>query len=518
MDSINISNWVRSALVVDDQWREVKSLIQILNTKGVSTSYYNPHPENDKSAEYIFDTSWLDELGDTESEAVKRHIEALNQQVLDIMAYSRMEYLADESLTGYSLIFLDIDFGIEHLTDVKNQVSYAVRILKKALSEESSPYGIVLWSKEPSYPLDGEDGDAESTSQYITKMLYGDGLKGKPKPLFVVDIEKSSFVESEDYSRLIQTINEKLQADKMAKFFAHWQEEVIESTAHTYKDIQHYAETLAEESKQPLETEFFNILKHATYTYFGFSWGQDVDISDVLSRYSFSYMSSQLCDKLNSNFCQKHISGVFDDSGDVIREKSCSDGLIVKECHSKLCKILKKHGHNFEESAKKTLAEAVNKVSSKSNNIKLQSVLAKLNCRSLFDLVRSDLKDLSGLIYVASIEHKANVYLNITPPCDIAQNKKDAKIYLAGQLRKYSLYSKALENYSKKEGDRFYKTPPALFDENSYFVFQFDLRNILRTLADDEKIARYILKDSAFADLMQKFGQYNSRLGARTFQ
>ena len=516
MDSINISNWVRSALVVDDQWNEVKNLIQILNTNGVATSYYNPHPENAKSTEYIFDTSWLDELGDDESEAAKRHIEALNQQMLDIMAYTRMKSLADESLTGYSLIFLDIDFGVEHVTDVKNQVSYAVGILKKALSEESTPYGIVLWSKEPSYPHEGEDGDAESTSLYITKMLYGDGLEGKPKPLFVVDIEKSFFEGSGKYSELIQKINEKLSDNKMAKFFAYWNGEVLQSAALTCKDIQHYAETLAEEGKIFPETEFFNILKHATYAHYGFSKAHGNEILDILSRYSFGYMSNLLYDYLNSHFSLKNISGVFDDSTDIFEQDNLTMGVRAKDCHNSFCKILKDNGEALDEETHGKMSRAVEAIVSKCPETKIHKVIAELNYRTLFAPARPDVKELSGLIYSKNFTNKARILVNITPPCDIAQDKNKNRLYLTGRIFIFSTYVEAFACSQKKDGDRFFKTPPALIG-GKYSVLRIDMKGIAVSIEDIFQ-ANFLLKDSIFADLMQKFGQYNSRLGSRTFQ
>lgn len=182
MENIDISRWVRSALVVDDKWGEVKNLIQILNSNGVSTSYYNPNPENDYLKDELFDTSEVDELDGTVKEVAQQAIDSAYEQILDALAYTRMESLGEGSLTGYDLIFLDIDFGFDHLRDVKLQVNYAIQRLKDALNEESSPYGLVVWSKESTSPHDGEDGEAESTFAYIKDFLFGDALENKPKP------------------------------------------------------------------------------------------------------------------------------------------------------------------------------------------------------------------------------------------------------------------------------------------------------------------------------------------------
>jgi hypothetical protein len=467
MENVDISEWVKSALVIDDKWTEVKGLIQTLNSHGVSTSYYNPNPGQDILLD-DFDSFFPKELEDEKKKAVVSNIKDF---IRDSLADLSIKKLDQNSLTGYNLIFLDIDFGIEAAAvNVKSQVNFAIQMLADALSEQSTPYGIILWSKESSLPHDGKDGSEEPTFEYIKKMLLcNSDLSRKPKP----------------------------------------------PAALTCKDIQNYAEKLTEESQEPLETEFFNILKYATYSYFGFSRNQDTDVSSILSRYAFSYMSIQLYDKLHSHFCQKDISGVFDSQLDDIQQKISTQGVDIKELYGKLRTILKRHGLLPGETTRRELEESVKKIAEKYTASKLHSVLAELNFRSLFDLVKPDLKGQPGLIHCDTFKNGAVVYLNITPPCDIAQGRNGVSLYLSGKIKKYKTYTKALESFCRKDGERIYKTPPAL-KGNKYLVFYFDLKNILQQIDDKEKSV-FILKDSIFADLMQKFGHHNSRLGARTF-
>ncbi|WP_027183100.1 hypothetical protein [Desulfovibrio inopinatus] len=531
MNSINISNWVRSALIIDDKWGEVKSLIQMLNSNGVSTSYYNPNPDNDSLKESL-NLKFLDELEEDMKDTLVNILDKFHEQLNnEVLSYTRIASLTDGTTCNYNLIFLDIDFGFEFAAEnVKNQVSYALNLLKKKLSPKTVPYGIVVWSKESTSPHEDPDGQAYSTLEYMKKMFYSEALGENTKPLFIVDIKKATFWENSDYSNLIQTINEQLQSDKMAKFFAHWNEEVLNSAALTYKDMQHYAEMLAKESNTPLETEFFNILKHTTYSYFGFSKRQEGGFCDILSRYSFSYMSSLLYDYLRSHFCQKKITGIFDDLDNNIEQKLSHIENHVKTNYKNFSRSLKKCNKKLPDEIEKELEKIVKSCVTNATETSLCDIIAQLNFRSFFDTVVSDLNNLPGLLYLnknltessslkngSANKENCKVYINITPACDIAQGNTDASLFLGGEIHPYSSYSKAFRYFRAIEKDRFHKIPPVLIEEGAYFVFCFDLKNIHREFDRENFKTRYLLKDSILANLMQKFGQHNSRLGARTF-
>lgn len=485
MENVDISEWVRSALVIDDKWGEVKGLIRTLNSRGVSTSYYNPNPQQDFLLEE-FGVSIPEELEEAEKYILAARLEAF---IRSSLADFSIPQLAANSVTGYNLIFLDINFGFDAAAgNIKSQVNLAVQLFADALSEQSTPYGVVLWSKDSRLPYDGDDGQGESTFEYIKNLLYKVALPGKPKPLFVIDLDKSLFWENTDYAALTDALKRELRKDKMAKFFAYWNKEVLQSAALTCKDIQEYAEKISAENKTGMAEEFFNILKYATYSYFGFPREARKPISDILSRYSFSYLASQLHGKLHSHFCLKDIS------------------LLFKT----------KHDHIYKQIKNKKNKAPV-----------LRSVVGELNFRTIFDVVKADVKGLKlpGLIYCRPHKHnldgndgsEIDFYVNITPPCDVAQGKKNASIYLSGTIYGYDTYHDALGKYKKPDGDRYYKTPPVLYCQDNYLIFKFDLRSISRKIAQKNAQPTFILKDSIFADLMQKFGHHNSRLGARTF-
>ena len=508
MDNIDVSSWVRSALVIDDKWEEVKNLIQILNSSGVATSYFNPNPENDK---LDYTDEWVNALdGETQ--------EQINDLIKNTYSMVQMDSPSNNSISGYNLIFLDIDFGFEHIDD-KSRVNYAVNLIRQKLREDSSPYGIVLWSKDSTeqHPND-EDGSPKSNFEYINGTFYKSNFRGKPKPLFIVDIEKATFwSDTANYDNLIEELNEKLQHNRIANFIAYWNREVAQSASFACRDIQHYAEELADGNIESFENDFFKILKHATYTHFGISRKQDDDISDILSRYSLGFMSSLLSDYLNNHFSQKEISGVFKTPKDHLWEELLDDSIILQKHYTGMCKLLEQNDTELDPDTSKNLSTAVASICEMKEENHAHKVLAELNFRTLFAPVQQNVPELPGLIYTQEFKYKARIYINITPPCDIAQGKEKTSMFLSGRVFIFPNYQEAMSYYSREEGIRFFKTPPAL-DEAEYLVFKFDLRGIQRKIDAKTFKPILILKDSILTDLAQKFGQYNSRLGARTFQ
>lgn len=522
MHKIDIGEWVKSALVIDDQWGEVKNLIQILNSNGVSTSYYNPNPKADTSFEKI-DVSFIEKLPKRSRSGAHKKIADLLQKSL---AYTRIPRLKSGKISGYNLIFLDIDFKTDGVTQFEFQVSDALGLLNNALSKDCAPYGVVLWSREPYKPRADSDGNIESSIDYIKKQFYGNAFNAQ-KPLFVIDIEKIKFIDGyTSYSQLIKKINSELHDNKLAKFFSHWNREVTYHSAATCKEIQGYAEVLAAESKVPTEIEFFRILQHATYNHFGFPEAQEKSMADMLARYSFSYMSGKLYDKLHSNFSQNEIFEIFDYSPGHLQNNIPLHALRAKECHTELSRLLESYSP-LQPSTQQELKSAVKTIVASCNATSLHRILAELNFGAFFDAgVSPSLRGLPGLIHgniikdtnkTYNFKRGDEVYLNITPPCDAAQRPKEPHSYLAGKIYTYSNYNKALESYKRTEKAKIYRTPPAFYKEgNVYLVLYFDLKNISNTIKKSHKTL-FMLKDSIFTELMQEFGHYNSRFGKRTF-
>lgn len=516
MKGIDISEWVRSALVIDDKWDEVKNLLNTLNSNGVSTCYYNPNPDKAHNFDDYIDPEWLESLDEQHQEVATEAAQKVFASAVKELSYASVGELPHDSLVGHNLIFLDVDYGIDVALDFKSQVNYAVQLLKNALNKKSSPYGVVLWSKEPRNHFDGNDGEPVSPFTYIENFFYGEAFKGKPRPLFVVDIEKDFFWTGGDYSGLIERLNEKLCTDKMARYFAHWEAGVQASSVETYHFLQCMAERLAQSKELcEIESSFLNLVKHATYMHFGFPHSEDETLPSILSRYSFCYISQMLHDKLSSKFTTNDVESFFSDGVDLlVRKDECVPS--VKELHSALIKNLSERGASLDDDVLERLNNAVSSVykTEKKDVSAYDLMISELNFLEIFDLVKKDVLFLPGIIYRK--EKYENIYIDITPPCDIANSKNDGRLYLEGFLHLHKKISAAKNNYYSPSKARIWKTPPVHYLKK-FAVVEFCLTRIVKEIEpENEPILK--LKDSSFTDLMQRFGSYNSRLGATNFR
>ena len=562
MENVDISDWVRSALIIDDEWEEVKNLYSQLVQHGISVSYHNPNLEKAKFLKHSVadgdintnvdiiledDTDGDDEYADYLKSIVKDDgnisiesiIESLSiknkedigfakkaldalilrdkiQAVSDELSYTRVVDLKESVFNNYDLVFLDIDLGFKAVPEPKIHASNAVSIIKNAVSKDSTPYSIVLWSKEPENPID-DNGNALLILQYMKNLFYDSSFgSDKPRPLFIVDSEKTKYCGPDEcnYDDLFKEINEKLQNDKMAKYFACWETGVQSSSTETYHFMQKMAERLAESEKlHEIESSFLDLIKHATYMHFGFPKSDDEALPGLLARYSFCYISHILYDKLSSHFTARDID-VFSDGVDHLnREEDTSP--LIKDLHKSILTQLSNCKVELKDETLEELKNAVGEAAKlEEDGVSVyDSIIAELNFLEVLGEVKNDVT-LPGVIYKA--KKQIEIYIEITPPCDIANSKNDGRLFLEGVFHSHKKIKAAKNNYNSPSKARIWKTPPVSYLKK-FAVFEFCLTRIVKDIDKEyEPILR--LKDSSFTDLMQKFGNYNSRLGATNFK
>ncbi|WP_243545221.1 hypothetical protein [Pseudodesulfovibrio tunisiensis] len=564
MENIDITDWVRSALIIDDEWEEVKNLYSELVQHGISVSYYNPNPQKanflsksvaegvvaqdfdsileenhedeEEYKEYLESIltdgqvsvdGILDSLDVRNTEDLEFATKALNalirrdkiKAVSEELSYTRVKELTEDIFNNYDLIFLDIDLGFEEIPEPKIHASNAVTRVKNAVNKDCTPYGIVLWSKEPENPIE-DNGEEMKILQYMKNSFYSPKFgNDKPKPLFIVDSEKTKYCGPQkcDCKTLFQEINEKLTTDKMAKYFACWETGVQSSSTETYHFMQRMAERLAESEKlHEIESSFLDLIKHATYMHFGFPRSDDEALPGLLARYSFCYISHILYDKLSSHFRSRDIDGIFLNGVDHLNSEEDTSPSIndlhkafLKQLSS--CKVeLEKEHHEALDSAVKQAAEQ------EDTDVKVyDAIIAELNFLEVFDIVTRDVTQLPGVIYKNGKQKE--IYIDITPPCDVANSKNDGRLFLEGEFHNHKgSLKRARNNYNSPAKARIWKTPPVLY-QGRYTVLDFCLTRVIKKKEEGyEPVLR--LKDSSFTDLMQKFGNYNSRLGATNFK
>lgn len=460
--------WIRSAVIIDDNWDEVSSLDKELTKNQIATIYVNP--TNDDST-YI----------------------------------NRFD---NDSLSNTDLIFLDIDLGDE-IHGVKNQISRVVSLVEDWLSNSCGPYGVVVWSKEPETP-DEDGGDI------LSRIKETFSLIDKPKPLFIIDLEKSFFLEEKkSFSDLTFTLCEKLKEQRSAIFFAHWQGAVQNGTADTYNYIRHCAHKLAIKTDTSPEDCFFDILEHASCKHFGLPLNQEISQHNI-SRHALCYISHILHDNINTKNLMSADTMAFTSCKRNIQKILSTRNIKITILNNELKNIFNKSDTKLNKKSVKDINRKISRIQKDThiNITEYDSIISELNFVEIFEKIPPNSQAMPGTIYKEN--NSNNLFINITPPCDIANSKVNEHTFLSGSMKTSVNIEGAHKHFfsnTNKAPAMMYNLPPAFFD-SKYYTLKFNMTQIHKAITENYQ-PFLKLKESTFVDLMQKFGHHNSRVGAR---
>ncbi|MDR0982827.1 MAG: hypothetical protein LBM07_06255 [Culturomica sp.] len=182
-----ITNFVNSAIVIDDQQTEADPLLSELKSHDIQCVFYTPSDMN--SNQVVFQK---------------------NRQ----------------------LIFLDLSLDDSKKT-VEN-IALIRKLLKKSLDTNFGIYGIIMWSKHQHH--------IDSLKE---KLQEDRNNKSYPTPIFVIGLDKTKYIQQGNYNNLLSDIENALKADSAATFFLEWSNSVqqakdssiskIYSLMHDYK-------------------------------------------------------------------------------------------------------------------------------------------------------------------------------------------------------------------------------------------------------------------------------------------
>lgn len=186
---MSITDNLKSVLIIDDDYNEVKDFEDILKKEGVYSSYYTP------------------EMIDNYQKKIKNH----------------------------QIIFMDlmlIDGGtIDNISKIRT-------ILKKVCSGTFGSYGLVLWTKH-----------IEDLDTFKEKISIDAENKAYITPLFIIGLDKSPYKRN-GYANLWEDLNKKLQENKSALFFFNWRNSVEQAADKAVNDIYQLASDYKEQHKQ----------------------------------------------------------------------------------------------------------------------------------------------------------------------------------------------------------------------------------------------------------------------------
>ena len=164
---MKIADCIKSALIIDNVYEEVKDLELILTSAGTYHTFYTPETLNDVQKDF------------------KNH----------------------------QIIFMDFSLDDTRINPIDN-IALIRNALKKICKVNFGSYGLVLWTKH-----------MEHIQVFKTKLTLDAKKKEYITPLFVIGLDKSSYLQN-GYSSLWDDLNTKLLKDKAALFFFNWRNSV----------------------------------------------------------------------------------------------------------------------------------------------------------------------------------------------------------------------------------------------------------------------------------------------------
>ena len=173
---MNITDNLKSVLIIDDDYNEVKDFEDILKQEGVYFSYYSP------------------EQIDHNQKKIKNH----------------------------QIIFIDLMLidgnTIENISKIR-------QILKHICSDTFGSYGLVLWTKH-----------IEDLDIFKDKISIDARNKTYVTPLFIIGLDKVNYIKN-GYGNLWDDLNKNLQENKSALFFFNWRNSVEQAADKAVNDI-----------------------------------------------------------------------------------------------------------------------------------------------------------------------------------------------------------------------------------------------------------------------------------------
>lgn len=164
---MEIANFIKSALIIDNKESEVEELKNVLESQGIYYSFYTP----------------------------------------DNIATTQKDF------KNHQVIFMDFSLD-DSKTDPVININYIRKILKKICKDGFGSYGLVLWTKH-----------IENIQLFKEKMSIDLANKDYITPLFVMGLDKLKYTQY-GYESLWQDLNTELLENKAALFFFNWRNSV----------------------------------------------------------------------------------------------------------------------------------------------------------------------------------------------------------------------------------------------------------------------------------------------------
>lgn len=407
-----LEEFLDSVLIVDDKYSEVEGLQKILEDKDI----------------------WVTNGGDPE-------------QLKDLTSPIKIRKL------------LIIDLFLREGKPLEENIGVIRQILTNAIGNNPGSYGILLWTKHE-----------EEFKQFEMKVFNNHDKY--TLPLFVVNLPKTEYLKSGDYSTIFTDIEAKLLENKPASFFMNLDLKINKGKSTSF----HSFYDLAKGSKD-----------------------RNNDLVFLLHRLAINYSGAPSDEPINLE-------------ADVI--KAFCDMLYydVTSSDQDFINLFDKPATEYKgsDSSKK---EAFAKLNSKLHLDFDEGTTIFPGC--VYEIVEEN--EIFALDKVP--EGAKKIVIEITPPCDFASGHRKSARLIGGFLTPFSkekkkMMAKVPSLYT--ELSELYITG---YEESQFMVFDFHYFGTVseQALNNQDKFKRVMrVKNNLLADIIQKFSSYSSRLGIPT--
>ena len=363
-----------------------------------------------------------------------------------------------------TLLFLDL-----HLIesgDFKGILSQYTRpILQKHFSNNYA-YGIVIWSLHD-----------DEISVFYEKIIE-DSIKNKiyNAPIFIINLNKSKYYDSNDYSGIIDDLNNEILKSPAASFFMSWSISVSKALSNVVSD-------------------FFSLTPDF----------EDKDRKTLRNLYLLAKNYNGITDEPIANYPLHH------DAYKAFDELMYSG--LVSQQNDNIIEIFKEYNYSKDADYKEEIdnfAIINEKFHIEKQIVKDQSIIPG----SIYEILTEN----EYLLVPKRPDSAKTIAIELTPPCDFSGKKLYSKLiggFIANLPDNRDETIKMAEKFSKAYH---YTLWPVLADGKAPQLMCFDFRCLFAIKDSELKNTEnynpiFRAKHSLFSDILQKYSSHSARLG-----
>jgi len=377
------------------------------------------------------------------------------------------------------LIFLDL--YLENQNTLENNIAKIRSYFSTIIGKDFGTYGIVLWTKH-----------TDEAGAFIER-IYKTANKYTP-PLFVLPLEKNEFLRKGSFEGVLEKLEEGLTGDVSSSFFIEWNKAVKKGSDNTITTLYSLFETNDKKNKY-LEAILFKLACNYTGIPEGTIEGYDLQNDLVKS------LMDSLQFEISSNY--KNIPNLFDDPKDYVYNDTVEEKTKV---FSKLNSLLMLDTQNCNQDS--VIPGNFYEVLDHNSPLYIKEVIYRKKSENLDS--HDDFKEIN----------KRRICIEVTPPCDFAQNKKQSLSRIVGGIQMDFNKEILKGNNSPFKTDNYYtflypvniggfENPQMIIFD--FYKFQTLQENQLKNPANFKILMK--AKDKLFADVLQKLSSHTARLG-----